>query len=81
MKRITPTNRGTDAPVGQAEATAFANKLRGQAMSTHVNNHDGEEVTVVGHVNGITIYDSEDEQGQELLDEVFAELFSPIGEQ
>lgn len=45
---------------------------------THVHNIDGEQVTVTGHVNGITIYDSDDEQGQELLDEVFAELYSPV---
>ena len=38
---------------------------------------DGEKVTVVGHTNGITIYDSDDEEGQELLDDVFAELYEP----
>jgi hypothetical protein len=38
---------------------------------------DGEQVTVTGHVNGITIYDSEDEEGQELLDDVFAEMYEP----
>lgn len=38
---------------------------------------DGEKVVVTGHTNGITIYDSDDEQDQELLDEVFAELYEP----
>jgi hypothetical protein len=45
---------------------------------THVRKVGGEHVTVTGHVNGITIFNSDDERGEELLDVVFDELFEPI---
>jgi hypothetical protein len=48
------------------------------ARPTHARKVGNEQVTVTGHVNGITIFDSEDERGEELLDVVFNELFEPI---
>jgi len=49
------------------------------AMSpTHVHRITGELVTVTGHVNGITIFDSDDEPDEELLDEVFAEQYEEL---
>lgn len=50
MKRITPTNRGTDAPVGQAEATAFANKLKGtmDTIDMNVMNAAAIDVAIAG---------------------------------
>lgn len=47
-------------------------------LATHVHNITGELVTVTGHTNGITIFDSPDEEGEELLSEVFAEQYDPI---
>jgi len=48
------------------------------AGCTHIHTITGELVSVTGHVNGITIFDTEDEEGEELLDEVFAEQYEPI---
>lgn len=48
--------------------------------ATHVHRITGELVRVTGHVNGITIFDSPIEPGEELLDEVFAEQYEPIPE-
>jgi hypothetical protein len=45
---------------------------------THVHKLTGELVTVTGHVNGITIFDSPIEDGEELLDEVFAEQYESV---
>lgn len=45
---------------------------------THIHLITGELVTVTGHVNGITIFNTDDEQGEELLSEVFAEQFEEI---
>jgi hypothetical protein len=38
----------------------------------------GERVTVTGHINGITIFDSEDEPGEELLDSYFNEMYREV---
>jgi hypothetical protein len=47
-----------------------------QRLFTHWHRVTGDPVTVTGHVNGITIFDSVDEPGEELLDDVFAEQYT-----
>jgi hypothetical protein len=42
---------------------------------THVHRITGENVTVTGRVNGVVIFDTDDEQGEELLDSVFDAQF------
>lgn len=42
---------------------------------THIHRVTGEPVIVTGHVNGITIFDSPEEEGEELLDVVFDEQY------
>ena len=49
----------------------------GRPTATHVHRTTGESVVVTGHINGITIFDSEDESDEELLDYVFDELYEP----
>jgi len=45
---------------------------------THVHRITGEEVTVTGRINGITIFDSDIEDGEELLDELFFQRYVPV---